>query len=381
MKTICEQSSCTGCGVCSVICPKKCITMTAKGNLGHLYPIINKDKCVNCGKCKSYCPSINKIKFYNPDVAYAGWSKDENDYRTSTSGGAASLFSQYVIKKGGIVYGCAMLPNIEAKHIRIERIEDISLLKGSKYVQSNILNALNLIQKDIKDGKLTLFIGTPCQCAAVLSLFKTNPANLILIDLICHGVPSLEYLKQCVKTVANHPTYDSISFRSGNEYCMTIKSQNRIVYQQSLFRPRYKDLYLNSFYDGFTLRDCCFSCKYAQSNRISDITIGDFWGLGKMNSCEGMLPHPNGCSLMMPHTPKGKDLLKEVMPLMNIYQRSVSEAVNGNHRLRQPFRLSRRIRFFRFFLRYFNFPQCYYIVMTDKIIKSFLIRILYKCTK
>lgn len=378
---ICEQSICTGCGVCALRCPKNCITMTEKGNLGHTYPQIDEKKCINCGRCKSVCPSINEKGFYKPSSVYAGWSKNANDYYTSTSGGAASVFSQYVINKGGIVYGCAVLPNLEVKHIRIDNIEDVKLLKGSKYVQSSIVETLPLIEKDINKGRLAMFIGTPCQCAAVKSLFKRMPTNLILIDLICHGVPSLKFLKKHVSKNAPNLNIDNISFRMGNEYCLTITSQNNIVYQQSLFHPRYKDLYLNSFYDGFSLRDSCYSCQYAQSKRISDITIGDFWGLGKMESCEGMAPHPNGCSLIMPLTSKGNDLLKQVEPLMYIYHRNVLEAINGNEKLRRPTIKTQRIRLYRKLLNYLYVPHFYYIFMIDKVLKLLIVNLKRKCLK
>ena len=379
--TICEQSSCTGCGVCYIKCPKKCITFTTKKNLGHIYPQINEEDCINCGKCKTVCPSIKEKPFVNPEHAYAGWSKNENEYRSSTSGGAATVFSRHIIKMGGVVYGCEMLPNIVVKHIRIENLEDVKLLKGSKYVQSSIVEVLPLIEKDINNGRLTLFIGTPCQCAAVRALFKTKPTNLILIDLICHGVPSIKFLRQCVYKKAKYPNYDNISFRLGNEYCMTITSQNRIVYQQSMSHPRFKDLYLNSFYDGFSLRECCYSCQYAQSKRISDITIGDFWGLGKMESCKGMAPHPNGCSLIIPLTSKGHDLLNVVKPFMNIYPRNISEAISGNEKLRHPTKKTLRIRLYRTILHYLNIPQIYYIFMIDRILKLFIKHLKWKCLK
>ena len=381
MKVVCDSSLCTGCGICLVKCPKKCISMEKKGNLGHLYPHINEIDCINCGKCTLICPSINHISSSFPLAAYAGWSKNELDYQTSSSGGAASVLSHHIIKKNGVVYGCAMLPNLEVKHIRVDNLDELPLLKGSKYVQSNIVEVLPLIENDVNKGRLTLFIGTPCQCAAVMSLFKSIPSNLVVVDLICHGVPSFDFLNQCIEKITKHKSYDKISFRNGSVICMTITKDSNIVYQQSLSHPRYKDIYLNTFFDGFSYRESCYSCQYAQSERISDLTIGDFWGLGEIDSCDGMAPHSNGCSLIMPCSSKGDLLLQEVKSSLNLYQRRIEEAVNGNTQLRHPMIKSRRCRIFRKLIELINFPQLYYLVMADKICKYIIKNTLNKCLK
>lgn len=144
MKTICSPKDCTGCGLCVSECPQKCISMVSIGSLEHLSPHINTNKCNNCGFCKKHCPSINNAKKEKIHAAYAAWSKDEKEYKSSSSGGAASVFSKFIVSKGGVVYGCAILPNIEVKHIRVDRLEDLEKLKGSKYVQSSIIEIFPL---------------------------------------------------------------------------------------------------------------------------------------------------------------------------------------------------------------------------------------------
>lgn len=344
--------------------------MKENGLFGHLFPTIDEDRCSDCGLCKKFCPSLSNNHLTAPKSAYAAWSKDLNEYKSSASGGVASVLAREIINQGGVVYGCSMMPNINVKHIRIVKIEDIHLLKGSKYVQSSIVDILPSLKKDVSTGVPTLFIGTPCQNAAVKAMFKTPPPNLFLVDLVCHGVPSLKFLKECVKKVADYPSYDNVSFRDSNGFCTSVTVKGEIVYKMPLFTHRYKELYLNTFFDGFTYRDSCYSCQYAQPNRISDITIGDFWGLGKEESAEQIPPHPFGCSLIMPYTEKGISLLNLIKSKMNLYERTVSEAVNGNDQLRQPKLISRRIRIYRTFLKYVYYPKLYNLLMSDLIIKS-----------
>ena len=142
MNNICDKAQCTGCGLCAARCPKHCITMRAIGKLGHVYPVIDQGSCIDCGLCRKGCPSLVEIECRYPQKAYAAWSKDGDDYKSSTSGGAASVLTRHILDKGGVVYGCSVLPGIRIEHVRIDKIEDAARLKGSKYVQSSITGVL-----------------------------------------------------------------------------------------------------------------------------------------------------------------------------------------------------------------------------------------------
>ena len=354
--------------------------MSAHGSLGHLYPKIIQDSCIDCGLCQKSCPALNPLEQIKPGTAYAAWSKDEEDYKTSTSGGAASVLSQYVLAQGGVVYGCAMLPDIEVKHIRIDSIDDIKKLKGSKYVQSSIVDIIPSLKTDVKVGRNTLFIGTPCQVAAIKKLFKEQPENLLLVDLICHGVPSVSILKKHVHKVANYSCYDNIIFREGTGICVVVVVDGQIVYRQPLKSPRYKDWYINTFIDGYTYRDSCYKCRYACPERVSDITIGDFWGLGKHNPADDIPPHPNGCSVILPTTGKGLKVVNAISEEMNIFKRDVEEAVSGNDQLKFPSPYNRRKKIFRKLYPFLGRPA-YKLVIFDKYTRYQLKRVKNKLSK
>lgn len=368
MIDICKKEICTGCSLCANVCAKKSISMQTIDDLGHLYPVVNQNTCVDCGLCRKVCPSINILPKQKPLECYAAWAKDAEDYKSSTSGGAASVLSQYIINKGGVVYGCAMFPNVEVKHIRVDNIIDLKKHKESKYVQSNIFDVLPTIKTDVKEGKKVLFIGTPCQCAGVKNLFKEQPDNLYLVDLVCHGIPSQNFLKQHVLRKVNG-NIDKVLFRDGNAYTLSIISDSVIKYKKDLGKNRYEDVYLNAFFDGYSFRESCYSCQYAKPERAFDITIGDFWGLGKKNPTTEIPQHPNGCSVILPSSPKGVELAHAIQESMNMYPREVDEAVDGNDQLQHPYHLNRRIKLYRSLVRLGFGSWVYKLCVADKILK------------
>ncbi len=371
MEIICDKRNCTGCGLCVSNCPKHCISMEI-GELRHLYPHINQDKCIDCGLCKKSCPSLHDIRCSYPAAAYAAWSKDENDYESSTSGGMASVLTNYVLSNGGVVYGCTVLPSIKIRHVRIDNIDEAYRLKGSKYVQSSIVDALRQIRKDIKDGRHVLFIGTPCQVAAVKQMYKEQPENLYLVDIICHGVPSNEWLKEYItKDLKIDKTkVSSVSFRQKNANRLCIFKDEDLIYQsKKLWTHHGDDLYLASFMDAFTSRESCYNCHYAKPERISDITIGDFWGLGKEKDDADIPAHPYGISCALPITEKGKDLILAVNDNLNIYERPVTEAINGNDQLKAPKKENLRIKIFRKIYGKIGIEAAYKLCNLDKIFK------------
>ena len=247
MKVICDYKDCTGCGLCAARCPKHCIEMKP-GFLGHLYPVINQEKCINCKLCQKGCPSLQYIDSSYPKKAYAAWAKDAQDYVTSTSGGAASVLSQYIVSLGGVVYGCSVLPNIQISHIRVDKMEDLHLLKGSKYVQSQIEFIIPQLRNDVKQGVPVLFVGTPCQVAAIKQLYRTMPDNLYLVDIICHGTPSNQFLKDYIQRnlKIDAARVTNVKFRLPDAFSLCVFEKDKLLYKSNnLWTHRYEDLYYN----------------------------------------------------------------------------------------------------------------------------------------
>lgn len=372
MKEICNTSICTGCAACMNRCPKQCINMREDKKLGHLYPQIDNDKCIDCGACVKVCPANHALELRTPITAYAGWDKSEKEYISSTSGGAASAFARYIIRQGGVVYGCAMLPDIKVNHVRIDTLDDIAKLKGSKYVQSTIGMIYKNVREDLRKGKKVLFIGTPCQVAGVKSFIGEKMGeNLYTTDLICHGTPPLAYLRKHILKKTKGVAPDEIFFRKG-AYLLLLLLDGKELYRSSLFEQRYQDTYYNTFFDGFSYRESCHTCRYAQPQRVSDVTIGDFWGLRD----DLPLEHPHGCSVLLPITEKGKELIEGIRQEFNLYERTVEEAVNGNDQLRHPKEKDFRITMFMILFPLLGIGIAYRLCVMDRIAKYYIRKLL-----
>lgn len=356
-----KKAECCGCNACAEICPKHCIRMTEDAK-GFLYPKVDSAICIECGACEKVCPlNTSNISLKIPLKAFAALNKNRQEHLASSSGGAAYILSSYILDKGGVVYGCTS-DGIDVRHIRVENHSDLSKLQGSKYVQSNVCGLFKDVKNDLKSGKPVLFIGTPCQVAGLKNYIKHIPEHLYLVDLICHGVPSKKMLHDHVKHVAKGQKIKHISFRKGNDYRLSIQTVN-FSYEVSLWETPYKDLYLKGFIEGMISRPSCYKCPFACPTRVSDITIGDFWGLKNAE----LLPEEtrDGVSLLLPMTDKGLNLVQAVESNFHIIERSVDEAVDGNTQLRYPSLQGRRSHLFNILYPILSFDIAMNIVLAD----------------
>lgn len=375
MKHICTENKCTGCGLCMNVCKHNAINII-RGEIDTVYPTIDTEKCVDCGLCYKYCPALNQGESNYPKEAIACWSKDEIDYKTSASGGAASVISSWALQNSGVVYGCGTYKN-KIAHIRIDDIKDLWKLKGSKYTQSYISADLyKQVKNDLFQNKIVVFIGTPCQVAACKSYNKKNNENLITVDLICHGVPSQDAF---IRNISNKLGINKIneiktvSFRNckTSDFLLStvIIDNKKKEYNCSInpFVPSFNDKYYCAFWYGWNYRKSCYNCQYANNKRISDITIGDFLGVDTKQL--GTLP-TSGCSVMLINTDKGYNVKENIKDRLNAYNRPVEEAINGNSQLRNPTILGFRGKLFRKIYPYLGLGTSFNIAALDKVVIS-----------
>lgn len=342
MKTICDLEQCFGCCACYNCCPTNAIKIV-EDNWGNIVPNIESNKCIGCGLCKKVCPAINKSDFRRPKYAYAAISNDDEIYKTATSGGIATAMSRAIINDNGVVYGAAFIGNtLELRHIRVDEIEKLEKLKGSKYVQSNIGSSYKQIKKDLDNNRKVLFIGTPCQVDGLLRYLNKGYQNLITVNLICHGVPANRLFIEHIEHILNDDSeFTNVSFRNNNEYILKVQTSNKTEYT-NIF---YKDLYFLGFMRKVFFRNSCYNCKYAQQNRVGDITIGDFWGFDESD------PFPvntrNGLSVVLVNTEKGEMFFQKIGKDLIYQNRSVDEAVKINAQLNHPSTKSYEFNIFR----------------------------------
>ena len=338
IEEVCESRYCTNCCACLNICPTDCISLR-KGVLGEMRPSIDEKRCVNCGRCKKVCPVNREVPFLTPIECYAAWTEDKDKRRKCASGGIATILSEYVINKlNGVVYGTRYNEKLNPICCRIDNINDLEYLKGSKYVQSHIGSIYKQVRNDLKKNIFVLFIGTPCQIAGLKSFINFDYENLVTCDLICHGVSPASYLEDEIIYLKKRYKINEITdcrFRGndGKNFKFSLWKEERNEY----VRNEYSQYYFSAFLKAISLHESCYNCKYARSQRISDITIGDFLGIGKT------IPfHHNktNVSVTILNTVKSillwKNVCAENQQLISIL-RPYEEAVSGGISLRQPF--------------------------------------------
>lgn len=162
MIEIVEKSDCVGCEACVQRCPKQCIVMKEDAE-GFLYPQIDIEKCIDCGLCERVCPVINQGEPRKPLVAYAAKNQDESVRLSSSSGGVFTALAEYVIAQGGVVFGARFDESWNVVHDYVETIEGLSAFRGAKYVQSRIGQSFLRAETFLKQGRMVLFSGLPCQ--------------------------------------------------------------------------------------------------------------------------------------------------------------------------------------------------------------------------
>lgn len=333
------DQECSGCKACESICPKNSISFI-ENDEGFLIPTVDESTCVSCGLCYKKCPQLNSVtisdslKLQKQEV-YASKGKDKYTLLESSSGGVFTIIATEVIKNNGVVFGCAFDENFVARHISIKTVEELEKLRGSKYVQSNtmktFLEAKSYLKKDIP----VLYVGTPCQIAGLRAFLGKPYDKLITIDLVCHGVPSPKLFSQYLADFEkrNDEKIKKYDFRykekTGSSKCnriITNKKTRAYVYQC--------DPYYKSFSDEKTYRECCYSCKYTNTKRIGDITIGDYWGYE--------LFHPErdsslGISVVLINTTIGKEIFDKVKnTYLTTYDSTLDEAICKQYTLKKP---------------------------------------------
>lgn len=310
MMTVKDSSRCCGCTACQSICPHDAVTMKTD-RLGFLYPIVDADKCVDCGLCESVCAFTSDIdkkvtvsdKF--PLEVHAARHNDGKVVDGSQSGGVFTALSDIVLDDGGVVYGAAFDEEFNVCHKRVLTRSGRDMLRGSKYVQSDLSGIYRRIREDLAEGRSVMFTGTPCQVAGLESFVPAVlQENLFTVDFICHGVPSPSVWRDYVRYMGRKGKIVKAVFRDkqavdGETYPESFTYEDGSVKKCETYRIL--------FHKNIMLRNSCHVCPYDITRRKSDVTMGDFWGV------EEVLPSFGGAagtSMLICSTEKGRKMLE-----------------------------------------------------------------------
>ena len=339
MVNVTSPKDCCGCTACASICPHCAITMEANSK-GFLIPTIDERKCTQCGACENVCPlKANHDKDTNcVRASFALRLKDREILYKSSSGGAFYSLVNYTLSKGGVVFGAAYDRDLVVRHTWATTKEECKRFQGSKYSQSDLSNVFITVKRFLKDGKVVLFSGTPCQNHGLLKFLKCKYENLITVDIICHSVPSPLFFKEYLNMIENHFKDKIINISMRDKALGWGSTKSYRYYMNSgkeYFNPKGIVGWQRIFESGLVTRESCFDCHYTNLNRVTDFTIGDFWDTQNLRP---ELKSKEGTSILLVNTEKGLSILDAIKQQAMLWPVSIEEYMQPrlNSRTEEP---------------------------------------------
>lgn len=322
----CESADkCSGCMACFNCCPFDAITIIEMSD-GFKIPNINRKKCMQCGLCEKVCNSMDAMKNDKCILGYAAYIQNDVIRNNSSSGGIFTAIALEIIKENGIVFGASFDENFGVKHTSCEKVEDLSKLRGAKYVQSNIDKTFQSVKKELDKERMVYFTGTPCQVAGLKSYLGKEYKNLICSDLICHGVPSPKVWKKYLSDKI-HEDIMCISFRN-KKYGWTNYSLAVQTYNKEYMFNGDNNTYMKGFIDNYFLRKSCYNCRFKGLDRTGDITLADFWGLQDIITAFDI--ENKGTSLILINSKKGKEVFEMIQDEIVFQEIDIEKAIDYN---------------------------------------------------
>lgn len=323
-----DKSECCGCSACAAVCPHNAIAMKADTN-GFLYPEINGDLCVECGLCQKVCAFKNGYQAldYQKKV-YAAKNKSSAARQGSSSGGAFPLIAEKFIEDGGVVFGAAFDSELKLRHIAAHTKQELVPIYKSKYLQSDLGDTFKEIKELLDSGKPCLFSGTGCQVQGLREFLRKDYHNLFTVDIVCHGVASPKIFEDYKKMMSERfsSKIKSIDFRAKKIYGQTQDMQ--VVFENSKSYCEFPDIdvYKILYSNNLSIRSSCFECKFANTDRTGDITLGDFWASRSI----GGFDDKKGVSLVMINSEKGEKLFSQINSELSEVEVELEKALQPN---------------------------------------------------
>lgn len=328
------EKDCTGCLACVAACPNSAI-MWGSNEEGFYRPRFDASKCADCGACEKVCHLMRVCKRSAIKESFAAQSSDAEELLESTSGGAFRALASHVVGRGGLVCGVIWDQEMRAVHTLTDDMATVRRMSGSKYVQSLIGEGVYAgIGSALRSGRQVLFSGLPCQVAAVRSYFGDSPENLLTVDFPCYGVPSPGFFAEQISNMERKLKGRVTDFRfrdkrkNGFSHTTVVEFERPYGEAASVTIDDYREV---PYHYAFGKCDCfdmpCYDCHYASDERVSDITLGSFWGIGDVDPS---FDARAGVSMVLTNTYAGEKLWSSVRRGFKVFQCDVPIAIAHN---------------------------------------------------
>lgn len=304
---------CSGCGACQSVCPHKAITVPLNAD-GYFQALVDEEKCIGCGLCQTVCARFVSPESHTQSMrafqVAGAYSSTKEVQQHTTSGGIAYEIARWGIENGykilGVIYDYSA---DRAVSVLIDDVEQLPLLRGSKYLQSNAAPAFEKLVAEAKSdsGRKYICFGTPCQIFGLRQLIarKHLKNEFLLVDLFCHGVPSYLAWQPYVRDMRIRlGDLRQVNFRyKGNGWHQyTIRLQGVDGTYEKIC---YRDPFYRYFFDNVVLNASCFTCAVRKERVASDLRLGDFLG----GAYEG---REDGVSAVLAATPRGEEIMRQL---------------------------------------------------------------------
>lgn len=305
---------CTGCRACADVCPTTSISFTEDKD-GFVMPTVNVATCVDCARCDKACPALNNsIQTSIKNKCYAAYHKEKDIRIIGSSGSVFYALAEKTIQLGGAVYGASFDESLQLRHTRAASLDEVHPQMKSKYLQSDTTGIYKQVMSDLRADKDVLFVGTPCQCRALHNMLSERlRKKLLLVDIICHGVPSQSLFNKSIHHYEHeHGCHvESFSFREKTKESLR-NYQIEYITKDGERQTAVGDLdeipFCYGFFYHFTQRNSCYACKQRALARVSDLTLGDFWGLSEIKP--EITDFEVGYSSVIANSAKGQKVIK-----------------------------------------------------------------------
>lgn len=332
------KEDCCGCELCSLACNNNVLSMRPDGN-GFLYPMIaNPAACIDCKRCISICPEKKSVRPARQFLSgFGGYAKIESNVIKSASGGLSYTIGRKFIENGGIVYGVAYDDDCRlARYNRATTISELERFRTSKYFQAHKGKIYSLVKHDLREAKLVLFVGLPCEVSALYNYLVKDYDNLYTISLMCHGITSPRVHQEFCDGLESlyQSRLKSFSVRhkvnGWKPYYIKAEFENGQTYLEQFVKTDYEVAF------KYLKRPSCTSCKFKLRNPDfgfkADIIIGDYHGARPID----VFYNKWGASRFYSTSDKGLKLIEGVKDEFCYYPISMKNLYNSSPVLNFP---------------------------------------------